>query len=361
MAFYKYCHSRDVEKIAAGSLRLSSLAWFRHLEDDEGDSEVGDRFEGLAETRIDPLFAERLAEDQRQGLERVGISITGNVSNITIGQSSMFQDCGHWLVFCVSESSELALDQSGYDACVEISDIHQLAECVAKAGSIGGKPISDFFDAIAVGKVEYTSRTANALQVRQQLAASPFVKRPKYQSQSEWRLALHAKDKYLPDIQYLTLVPPRGLLRVATASCSLPPRQSSAAVQTHESLARDLNRLIERVDQFNRAHAALDLGYNVTAANSSLDFQKRVARLDAASAKRQQEFASELRGEVVKAYWVARSLGVRGSWESHFHVGPLTPNMLGHRLAQLVDALVPGSAPPQYDGWVERRRSERFQ
>ena len=46
---FKYCHSKDVERIVAGSVKLSSLSYFRQLE----KPEIGDKMEGTSSKYFD--------------------------------------------------------------------------------------------------------------------------------------------------------------------------------------------------------------------------------------------------------------------------------------------------------------------
>ncbi len=204
MRVFKHCRSAHVDLIRLGSLRFSSLAYFRHIEMDDDDSLIGDKQEGQSEGVLESFHVDKNPSDEDiELLKNCGIHISKQSEDITVTDSHVIFDSGHWLIFSLSASGDPLSGVSGYDACVEFSDVNALFERIVRTGAVGGIPVAEIFDldASVCGPVEYTPRTASVRRTEQLVAANPLAKRPKYEEQREFRIALKAQNRWLPDIQ----------------------------------------------------------------------------------------------------------------------------------------------------------------
>lgn len=312
MKVFKYCGSDVVDKVAGGSLRFGSLWHFRKLEEETGDQQIGDRMEGVAETHLDHLQTTgRPTPEQDRALRAVGVIDEGennSVSNITY-----VSHCEHLLILCLSVSGDLAIESSGYDACVEIESVEALIQCICETGLVNGEtPVFNLFERVEYGPVTYLSRNADAM-TQARLEASPFAKRPEYAPQQEFRIVLQPWNEWMPDIQYIQISPPDGLLKVIKKSDGIvDPARTAPVVNPFDMLSRMAALITDMKDEQARIQAELSAWHQTT-------FETVEARQTAflvMSKKNTDEFRDRFYRPAKDLYWEARASGHRGDWES---------------------------------------------
>lgn len=339
MAIYKYCGSDVVDFVAGGSLQFGSLAWFRQLETVQLNKEIGDRLEGMVEISLPNInTGDRSANDEERGALAIA-RINPSEARIAATDNVVRRSCGHWHVLCLSNDPALKLSEKGYDACVEISDLHVLHDCIINTGIVEGRPLTDFFDVThrTFGPVDYErDLVVTASNVDTLPQPHPLYKRADYQTQSEIRIALKAIDPMLRDIVRIEIKPPPGLLNIVARNDGLrdvgdPPLSDA------EFLAKALE-LILKIKAFERETDAQVPLFPI-AAGAELHQQRTVLC-------REMYFR-----DMELIYWEGRRRGFRGEWEIWFLRFPGTRwAMLG--LLLLGDAIDPDAV----HGFEQRHR-----
>jgi hypothetical protein len=352
MPFYKHVHSQHIDKVLKGSLRFSSLDYFRHIEIDKNDTETGDKLEGSVETALDEMIVDGgPTERQREVAKKVKIGLSeGMTGSGTIRNVKIITHCGHWHIFSFSEVDSY----EERNACLEFESVEELTQRVLK-GTIGGAPVSDYFDDHLVGKIDYLKREASAWDVETELAASPLAKRPSYAHQREWRIALRAKDEFLGDIVYIDIDVSPDVLKEVRRSAT--EDASSEAPPSAEEVAKEIVQLLGEIqtfedkaaDAFLRSHSGRSY---IEDEKESVAEHKRVSEIvNRDLAKLEEEFAQSFPWPKIKElYWTARLLGVRGPWDSSLNVADRKGFAhLIHDLGRLAHRLSPGCLPERYD------------
>lgn len=349
MAFYKYCGTDVVDRVAQGSIKLSSLAWFRQIEERGGNEEIGDRFEGRAISHLAHMLIKDQPTDHQRRVLAATRAVIENCSNITLADWTITSECAHALIFCLSVSDNLELQDSGYDACVRISDVELLAQRIMTTGRIDGVPCDRIFSSVIHRRVEYLPRVVDLNEARATLNASPFVKRERYARQREYRIVFVPRDRWIPDRVIVEFAPSNDLMiavarsadRVSGPAPTEPSRsevleQMRALILEVQEFCRDFSDQIQRLPlpppipgaggQWQEAIIAIGERQRV-------DFQQRFVR------------------RIRDAYWDARSMGHRGVWERVLdRLEGSSGTGVPESLAQLMHHVEPGSAPEGF--WV---------
>jgi hypothetical protein len=351
MPFYKHVHSQHIDKVLKGSLRFSSLDFFKHIETDKNDTQTGDKLEGSVETVLEEMVVEGPPTDlQRQVAKRAKIGLgEGMTGSVTISNVRITNHCGHWHIFSFSEVDSY----EERDACVEIESVEELTQRVLR-GTIDGAPMSDYFDQYLEGKVDYLDREVSAWDVETELAASPLAKRPSYAHQREWRIALRAKDESLRDIVYIDIDASDVLKEVRRSAIQDASHEASPSAK---DVAEQIVRLLDEfrtfetraAEAFVRHHSGS--GY-IEDEKESIAEHKRVSELVRRDhAELDEEFSRRFPWPKIKElYWTARLLGVRGPWDSSLDAADRKGFAhLVHDLGRLAHRLSPGCLPERYD------------
>jgi hypothetical protein len=202
------------------------------------------------------------------------------------------------------------LADTGYDACVEVSDIDAFVSCLLETGTVNGRPIHEVFSTVEHGKVEYAAREVELTRDLQSLGASPFRKAERYASQKEYRIVLRPHDEWLSDIQYVEIEPREGLLAVvARSEASLKQSPFDHSKQSVLASLTVLVREIEIFEQRSRQDATQQRRtyFSNRDVRNAIEAQSRQLRED--------EFKATFGSRVTDVYGNARGLGHRGVWE----------------------------------------------
>ncbi|HEY1630072.1 MAG TPA: hypothetical protein VGF56_02095 [Rhizomicrobium sp.] len=222
--FYKFLNSKHIDLLLNGSIQISSLAYFRYLEDESGNSLIGDKLEGQSEIyQSSPLVidSQSMGDADRRRLRTRGVYIspTAGSSNgkVTLSDSTFVRRDAHSLIFSftsaeVESGTKIFCDDPPepcfrYDACVRICDAALLEHAIWETATIEEYPsarLSDIFYSIRTGKIEYADKRADFMESRE-VSASAFVKSVAYERQSEHRVVFVPKNSRERDRLHLRL------------------------------------------------------------------------------------------------------------------------------------------------------------
>jgi hypothetical protein len=220
MGYYKFLHSVHLDNILRdGTLRVSSLSYYRRLEDRQW---IADRLEGSVEVRLTQGLAvtgNEVSEFTPPGYNPQVVA--GSGGKIVLGEQVIlnFQH-PEVFVFCLSQGdlSELTevMCQHGdrpYDACIQVNDIQLLGHRMYYSGKIlemNGVKVNELFTSGRWAPVEYKDLSLDQKNIRcRPEPPSPFVKHnDPFPVQREVRIALFEPRRTLP-AETLTIKIPR--------------------------------------------------------------------------------------------------------------------------------------------------------
>ena len=193
---FKYCHSKDVERIVAGSVKLSSLSYFRQLE----EPEIGDEMEGTSSK----YFDNSTLPQHKQVKLKIEDSETGEyheIGGILHATITLRMDC---LIYSCTRvrNDNLFLKKTDYDACVEILDLIGLGRQIFEEL----EQTNFYFPTETYASVcEYVEKTPEF--------PSLFTKRDVFGWQDETRVAF-LSDQAIPTDPVHVNIDPTGLFRI---------------------------------------------------------------------------------------------------------------------------------------------------
>lgn len=253
---FKFLNSEAVDNLLAGTIRLSSLGWFRHLESTHGPW-IGDRLEGAASYH----GALCIPPAKRLRVGNIQLSAPRNKSAIV---ANLELACRHMLVFCFSdgeyselwhEMCELRREGGGepYDAALQIVDTRLLAEQIwrGKILELGNDSLSKHFRPWQMQPVKYGTRELELALGAQELEISPFVKSERFRQQRETRIALTPHSNYMLDRIHVRIKNPHAVLRRIDAPANGGSgRRLTAAAPPKADLHAELTGLAREIDEW---------------------------------------------------------------------------------------------------------------
>src|ERR1700730_12682806 len=251
---YKFLDSEHVDLVMGGSVRLSSLAWFRQLEARSASSWIGDEMEGMA-------FYSGTASSPNitpERLKRFGIQVE-NDSTVVVSDLTMVYP--HCLIFCFSTGEygslrdvmckDLKLGPTErYDAALRIRSAQRLLSRIYNEGRIAefnDEFVRNHFQNAEVRDVSYGDRDTPIGGVIE-LELSPFAKRTHFRSQCEARIVLTPRDPRMRDQITIKFPRPDGVFELVERQIEGAPRLPRDKQKPH--LIVDLNNLADDIDAF---------------------------------------------------------------------------------------------------------------
>lgn len=306
MGFYRFLHSRWIDSTMSGLLRVGNARYYRLLELATDDDWIGDRGESMAVAHINSL---QVNDDNRDPavlrmmeLNRIGTVAPGasmSMKGVTI---SSRHDC-YIQSMSQGEYSDLEpimTDPSNprfaYDGCIEFIDPHALCTHLMRYGTIGSRPLADVFYRIDCGPVQYIGQATDAFAAP--IQGNPYLKHPKYASQSEFRIVFHCRPGVSGDHQFVRFPDADFFLRVARRE-PIAPAVSAVPVS-----------LGEHVQALADIHARIKAHRDGTAKLFSLNRAGNMGGTEESCQAREADFEKEFRQShfqrLLQSYWVVR-------------------------------------------------------
>ncbi|MBP1859695.1 hypothetical protein [Rhizobium herbae] len=215
---FKFMSTKHVAGFLNGSVRFSTLDYFRGI---EGPEWIRDCLEGITKVEIPSVKFDSRAPDaaeKRMKLFQLGVMIGSGVVEMTNSQSYLIAH--HLHVFCFSkepfETARKAMCDDApegwrYDACVEIRDIRAFCEAM-EDGKINGQPFREAIaSTLGCRDVRYNKATL-AFDMDEEFYVDPFQKPAHFACQQEIRFVIQPR-AILPPNMYVEFDVPDGLLK----------------------------------------------------------------------------------------------------------------------------------------------------
>lgn len=200
---YKFLDKADVHYWFDGSIKLSSLSYFRTL---EGPEWITDREENCSKFNAQDVHI--FHRDWGEGkvladrLEKTGMFIVppGTTDARITGLQFMTQQPEVYAL-CFSEgpfkSARTAMcvnapDGYRYDACIVLPRPSALIEHIYKEGTIDNQPVRQFFSRYTGSSVKYTKKPTE-INRQAPVHYGPFHKPPYFKEQQEFRYVFEPK------------------------------------------------------------------------------------------------------------------------------------------------------------------------
>lgn len=303
---FKFVKNGDLEKVLGGSLKFGRLKYYQLLEAITGDCWIGDRNEGAANLTIEHMFIDRDSEEDRRNREiaaSMGLKMMGNgqtISGFTVRQEV---DC---FAFCTSEGtfeearSALQATPGGellYGSCIEISDLCELTDRIAKYGSSQFGPLGDQFDQVNCGPVVYETPTVDVMY-HSPIDASALRKSPLYAAQREARILVSPRETIEADALFVSVPDTSDLFEVRQTGGQEAPTQEpvverAVAIGELQRIQRELSALDRLPDRIDWQAPGFSLNKMLAERDEYFEFA----------------FREEYRSQILQHYWAVRSGG----------------------------------------------------
>jgi hypothetical protein len=260
---YKFLKSEHVDGLVKDrNIRFGRLNYYRLLEVATGDQWIGDKTEGIAETKVETEYsAEKPDPVAEQRLKDAGLlSSTDGITPTVSITGTVIHDHVDCFVFSFSRGEFDKLravmcnpdrPDYSYDACVQILNAEALVTALRENGRVGlgGERLSEHFD-VEMGRVRY-DRAVHDFSVAGVAPGDPLVKDARYEEQSEVRIILLPKGQVRGDFVFVRLPfaeSPFAEVARDLAVVSLAPGDD----RTEEELLRVLKEAFESIDRVER-------------------------------------------------------------------------------------------------------------
>jgi hypothetical protein len=209
--YYKFLDTADIDKVLDGTIIISSLEYFRGLEEKEWAG-IGDPLDGASELTVKGEF---IITEGSQELEMINESVEalglfkGKFAHVSAGGKIVMSDsrflplAPRLFIYSVTIGNIDELTtcmcvnvKRPYNACLRIADLEGLQRNIFECGRVRNLNclVSEIFLPGLIRPVEYEPRSRDVRQGLPVIEPSPFKKAEKFSGQSEVRVLFVPKE-----------------------------------------------------------------------------------------------------------------------------------------------------------------------